>query len=153
MVLKYNLDSTDVEAVDTSSRSLTSVTKLTRLFDDGHQLEASAAQAFLVEAMVMHYLLSRVQADHVSFSQDPQTLLLARRLTFGKMVRLLGEPGGLHDATLLKELDRYVGLRNSLAHHLMGRAFTINFDEFFGLGQQLISRLTFYMHDLIRRHA
>lgn len=151
MVLKYDLTSEDVEIIDTTAHDLTSHEKLCRMFADGHHLEAAATQVLLVEAMLLHYLLARNQADNIQYAEDPRALLQNNRLTFGRMHRLLVDANAYHDAALGERVARYVASRNELVHHLVARANRLDFDGFFTLGCELVDQLRSHAHELIRK--
>jgi hypothetical protein len=102
--------------------------------------------------MVLHYLLSRNQVDGLQYSEDPRALLASKKLTFGRAHALISKASGYHDLELQERVGEYVAQRNTLAHHLFGRATRLELEAFFDLGCQIIDQLRTHAHSVIKAH-
>lgn len=142
MVIAFDPDagSEHVAVVDDAHELFTDSARLERLFREGCQFEAAAAQALIVEALCTMYLLLRSQGYRIKIVDDRgRPAQLSGKLTFGRIVSLLKSSNAYHVEGLGELLRRYVELRNDLTHQLAGTSLSFDLDEFFSLGREIVS--------------
>lgn len=131
-----------VAVVDDAHKLFTDSARLERLFGEGCQFEAAAAQALVVEALCTMYLLLRSQAYRIEIVDGRgRPARLGGKLTFGRVIALLESSNAFHVEGLGELLRRYVDLRNDLTHQLAGTSLLFDLDGFFSLGRKIISVL------------
>lgn len=127
----------DIEAETEAEGMLTSISRQDSLFDRGFCFEASAAQAFLVDALLRLYFDGAVRSGQIQPSRRGGKDLESGQLTMGRMVRVLVEIGGFHDSQLAVDLTEYVAERNSLAHKLALDKWGLSLYEFYKRGRKI----------------
>ena len=154
MSLGYELEEHPPRLIvfDEQHNRLTDTNAIDDLFAAGHQFEAAAAQAMIVEGLTTQYLVlhSHVRRQKlVERSGKPATL--KGNITFGRAVSLLVASNVLHTPELAATLERYVATRNTIAHELVGSTADVNLGEFMELGRQLISQIAPYIQNVVAK--
>ncbi len=140
-----------ITAVDSDGELLTRVERLDYLYKTGFRFEAAVSQMVLVEALLFAYFKARIQADRIDIKEDFDSLWKSRRLTFGKVKKMVLDNNILHDKSIASGLIEYVNHRNELAHKLVLMIRRVDFEHFYGLGQTLISFFHEYLLEVASR--
>ena len=141
-----------VTATDKNNHLITHVERLDHLFQNGFQFEAAVSQMALVEALLLFYLKSRIQADGFTVKENLENLHRAKRLTFGKVKDIVINNNILHDTSIQPDLISYVGYRNDLAHNLISTFSSVDLQQFYTIGQRLIGFFYTYLLQIVKRH-
>ena len=154
MSLGYELEEQPPRLIvfDEQHRRLTDTDAIDRLFAAGHQFEAAAAQAMIVEGLTTQYLVLHIHIRHQKMVERSGRLArLTGKITFGRAVSLLISSNVLHSPSLPDDLNRYVTMRNTIAHELVGSSADVNLTDFMALGRRLIAELAPYVLGVVEK--
>jgi hypothetical protein len=150
-VLGDDRDQTQIWAVTDGEATITSVERQDQLLDGGFEFEAAAAQAALVEGLLLHYLLLSPLRGYV-LTPEVEQRLKKERITFGQIKDALVAIGAFHDPGLAAGVPKYVDQRNEIAHHLIGGKHDFNFRAFYNDGRGIAFKLWHHILSITSDH-
>ena len=152
MSLRYEIEEQPPRLVvfDEKHQRVTDSQAIDELFASGYKFEAAAAQSMLVEGLTAQYLVlhSHVRRQKL-VGRNGKPAKLKGHLTFGRVVSLLVSSNVLHTLSLKNDLERYVAIRNTIAHELVGSTADVDLADFMDLGRRLISMLAPYIREVV----
>lgn len=103
----------------------------------------------VIEALLLFYLLARIQAGGVTIQEDIEILRKQKKLTFGKVKSIIIDNCILQDKAIEEDIEAYVSHRNDLAHSLISTFSSIDLERFYSMGV----KLTAYLHEQLLKVA
>jgi hypothetical protein len=143
MAFAINLDNPDhsnYEVTDANDQMITSSVRQDQLVEAGFLFEACVAQAAMIEALCMHYLMLLKKVTGKTIQPDLQAKLSKGRITFGQLKEAVSHTS-LLEPEALEALSQYVDDRNQLAHHMIGGMVVVDLTRFYQLGRHLGEQL------------
>lgn len=151
-----NPDHSNYTVTDADDETITSSARQDQLVRAGFLFEACVAQAAMLEALCMHYLMLLKKVTAKTIQPNLQTKLSKGRITFGELKDAVGH-AGLLGPPVFGELSQYVLERNQLAHHMVGGMMIVDLANFYErgrrLGEQLGAPLMIALVDELRKSA